>query len=136
MIPLLIAVAALEVWAWRRHARLVRDGHLSRWDALARLSGWAAVPSLCALGLFGVGVGLEELWHEPILPERVILLVLPVVAISLAVVTTFSVWIAVGPRPVHRGAQSLKSDLSESESASDETGDPPRAQFPTRSHRQ
>ncbi len=66
---ILLAVLALQAWAWHRLAGHVASGALTKLQAIVRYALWAFVPLLLFLAVFLGSVGLEEWLGIPLLSE-------------------------------------------------------------------
>ena len=93
----LAAALVFHWWAWRRQMLRISRGLSTPWQGALRFAGWATGPPAVVCAALAVGIGIETLWRVPVLPERAILLVLPVLALSVVAVVTVVIraaWLA------------------------------------------
>ena len=106
MVPLfLVGAVVLQAWAWRRLARRVRAGRLTRLGSATRYAGWAFVPVAALVAVFFLMMGVEEWRGVALVPERGALLMIPLLALALvgsAVYALRAVFLS-GPAGADRG---------------------------------
>jgi hypothetical protein len=98
----LIGSVGLQVWAWRRLIRRLKDGTTTKLRGAASYAAWAFLPVLVFGGGFAVMVGLEEWLQVALIYERAALWAFPVFALSVLGTIAFAISCALVARRRNR----------------------------------